>query len=247
MRSIVGTALLVLLVGTAPAAQTAREKEEAQRHLRAGQEAMELERFEEAAREFQAAIALDPRLELAHYGLGRVHMATKRYAQAVDAFASCRNVFLGNIAEDQGNRLTREQSIERQLQNLREYRRSLESGRVRSRNQSDSIRRVDDEIRQLEGMRGRGAAGVADVPPYILTALGSAYFRTGAFADAEREWRQAIAVDPTVGEVHNNLAVVLLLTRRYDEAEKEIQLAEKNGFRVSQGLKDDLRAKRGKS
>jgi Flp pilus assembly protein TadD len=82
------------------------------------------------------------------------------------------------------------------------------------------------------------------VPPYILTALGSAYFRTGAFPEAEREWREALAVDPSVGEIHNNLAVVLMLTKRFDEAEKEIQLAEKNGFRVSQGLKDDLKARR---
>jgi hypothetical protein len=35
-----------------------------------------------------------------------------------------------------------------------------------------------------------------------------------------------------------------MLTKRFDEAEKEIQLAEKNGFRVSQGLKDDLKARR---
>jgi tetratricopeptide (TPR) repeat protein len=220
-------AAFVLLLGAAVPAQTDREKEEAQRHLRAGQEAMEVEQFDEAEREFQAAIRLDPRLELAHYGLGRVYMATKQYARAVDAFSSCRNVFIGNTADDQGLRLTREQNIDRQLQSLREYRRSLESGRVRSRNQADSIRRVDDEIRQLERIRGRTDGGETDVPPYILTALGSAYFRTGAFVDAEREWRQAIAVDTTVGEVHNNLAVVLMLTRRYDETEKEIQLAEK--------------------
>jgi Flp pilus assembly protein TadD len=44
--------------------------------------------------------------------------------------------------------------------------------------------------------------------------------------------------------VHNNLAVVCMLTGRYDDAEKEIQLAEKNGFRVNQGLKDDVKARK---
>jgi hypothetical protein len=93
-------------------------------------------------------------------------------------------------------------------------------------------------------MRRRDPAGAAQTPPYILTALGSAYFRTGAFADAEREWRLAAAVDPTVGEIHNNLAVVCMLTGRVDEADREVELAEKHGFKVSPGLKADIKVQR---
>jgi tetratricopeptide (TPR) repeat protein len=236
--------MLVTLGAASASMQTDRDKEEALRHLRAGQEAMEVERWDEAEREFRSAIDLNPRLGPAHYGLGRVHMATRRYPKAIDAFVSCRNVFLGNVAETQGQRLAVEQKIDEQLLSLRDFRRALESGRLRSRDVAGSIRRVDDEIRQLERMRQRTPGATPQVPPYILTALGSAYFRTGAFPEAEREWREALAVDPSVGEIHNNLAVVLMLTKRFDEAEKEIQLAEKNGFRVSQGLKDDLKARR---
>jgi Flp pilus assembly protein TadD len=82
------------------------------------------------------------------------------------------------------------------------------------------------------------------LPPFILTALGGAYFRTGAFADAEREWRRAAVVDPSIGEIHNNLAVVCMLTGRYDEAEREIELAQKAGFTVPAKLKEDLRSRR---
>ena len=35
-----------------------------------------------------------------------------------------------------------------------------------------------------------------------------------------------------------------MLTERYDEAEREIQLAEKAGFRVSEGLKQELKTRR---
>ena len=94
-------------------------------------------------------------------------------------------------------------------------------------------------------MRRRDPGGSIPTPPYILTALGSAYFRTGAFADAEREWRAAAAVDPTIGELHNNLAVVCMLTERYAEAAREIELAEKLGFRVSPDLKQELAARKG--
>ncbi|HXW07660.1 MAG TPA: tetratricopeptide repeat protein [Vicinamibacterales bacterium] len=236
----------LLLLGTAAAAaQTERQKEEALLHVKAGNAALEVERWDEAAREFNAAIQLDPRLELAYCGLGRVHMATRRYPRAIDAFTSCRNVFLGNVAEGQGQQLEIEQRIDKQLLNLKDQRSALQSGRVRSRDVQASLRRVDDQIRQLERLRGRAPGAAPAVPPYILTALGSAYFRAGAFAEAEREWREAVSVDPSVGEIHNNLAVVLMLTNRLDEAEKEIALAERHGFRVSQGLKDDLEARKG--
>ncbi|HXB56039.1 MAG TPA: hypothetical protein VN461_14740 [Vicinamibacteria bacterium] len=39
-------------------------------------------------------------------------------------------------------------------------------------------------------------------------ALGSAYYRSGALGDAEREYLAGIKVKPGFGEAHNNLAVV---------------------------------------
>lgn len=71
--------------------------------------------------------------------------------------------------------------------------------------------------------------------------LGSAYFRSDATADAEREYRAALAVDPKLGEAHNNLAVVCLLTGRYPQADAEITGAEKAGFRVNPQLKEDVK------
>jgi Flp pilus assembly protein TadD len=59
--------------------------------------------------------------------------------------------------------------------------------------------------------------------------------------DAEREYRAALAVDPKLGEAHNNLAVVCMLTGRYGEAEQEIKAAEKSGFKVNPQLKEDLK------
>ena len=63
--------------------------------------------------------------------------------------------------------------------------------------------------------------------------------------DAEREYRAAIEVDPTLGEGHNNLAVVLMLTGRYADAEREVKAAEDNGFVVSPQFKADLRKRGG--
>ena len=244
MRYLITPLLIILATAAIRAGQTDRDRNEALRHLRAGQEALEVEKFEEAEREFKTAIGLDPRLELAHHGLGRVYMATKRYVSAVDAFTSSRNVFQANIADALGQRLADHRNLDDQIRTLRDLRNGLQSGRVRTRNVASSLQRVDDEISQLETLRRRDPDRATPTPPYITVALGSAYFRTGAFADAEREWRLALAVDANIGEVHNNLAVVCMLTGRYDEAEREIQLAEKSGFRVSPAFKEELKAKK---
>jgi Tfp pilus assembly protein PilF len=109
------------------------------------------------------------------------------------------------------------------------------------------LAQIDDQIRQLEGMRRRDSTvGTVVTPAYISVALGSAYFRTNAFPDAEREWRAALAANPKLGEAHNNLAVVLMLTGRFDEAEREVELAEKAGHKVSDRFKDDLKAAKAK-
>ena len=220
------------------------DRQEALTHLQAGQEAMARERFEVAEREFREAIRLNPRLELAHYGLGQVLMATRRYERAVDAFVSCRNLFQVNVAADQDGQVTYERRLDDQIQSKRDELRALETGRARTTNTASSANRVRSELGQLERLRRRSRESTPEIPAFILTALGSAYFRTGAFADAEREWRLAVTVEPTIGEIHNNLAVVCMVTGRYDEAEREIQLAEKAGFRVSPAFKEELKSKK---
>ena len=80
------------------------------------------------------------------------------------------------------------------------------------------------------------------VPSFVSMALGSAFFRLGRLADAEREYKATVAVDPKTGEAYSNLAVVYLETGRFDEAEKAIKAAEKTGFKVNPQLKDDVKA-----
>ena len=55
----------------------------------------------------------------------------------------------------------------------------------------------------------------------------------GAIADAEVEFRAVLARDPKSGDAHHNLALVLTITDRLDEAEREIAAAEKAGAPVT--------------
>ena len=236
----------LLLSASAPAAGQTNQARAVQ-HLREGQNALQREQWEEAEREFKRAIELDPLLELAHYGLGQTYMATKRYVEAVRAFVATRDTFHRAVGEQITNRVVAEQRFDEQIRALRDQRRAIESGRLRTSgtNVTSVLAQIDDQIRQLESMRRRdGDAGTPVTPTYISVALGSAYFRTNAFADAEREWRAAVQVNPKLGEAHNNLAVVLMLTGRFDEAEREVELAEKAGHRVSDAFKLDLKTRK---
>ena len=239
----IGVALGANLVSVQQVRLAEIDRQSALTHLRAGQEALARERYQEAEREFREAIRLNPRLELAHYGLGQVFMAIRQYQQAVDRFTICRDLFQHNTADDEDARASQQRRLDDQIQSKRDELRMLASGRIRT-TMPGSVDRVRSELSQLERLRQRGRESVGPMPPFILTALGSAYFRTGGFAEAEGEWRKALTVDPNIGELHNNLAVVCMETGRYEEAEKEIQLAEKAGFRVSDGLKQDLKARK---
>jgi tetratricopeptide (TPR) repeat protein len=215
-------------------------------HMRAGQQALQIERWEEAEREFKTAIEFDPLLELAHYGLGQSYMGQKRYAESVQVFRRCREVFHNNESARMADNVDAQRRLDDQIQSLRDEKHALQTGRVHVQNLQAKLNQLDTQIAGLETQRRRDHNSASQTPAYISTALGSALFRTGAFPDAEQEWRNAVAVDSSIGEVHNNLAVVYMLTGRFDEAEREVKLAEKNGFRVSEGLKQDIKARKGK-
>lgn len=239
--------VVAFAIGTVAAApvQTPQSRAAVQ-HLRAGQDALQSERWEEAEREFKQAIELDPLLDLAHYGLGQTYMATKRYVEAVKAFTGARDAFHKAAGDQITNSVAWEQRLDDQIRSLRDTSRALESGRLRSSgtNVSTKVGEIESQIRQLEAMRRKDRVTAPVTPAYISLALGSAYFRTSAFPDAEREWRAALEANPKLGEAHNNLAVVLMLTGRFDEAEQEIDLAEKNGHKVSDQFKADLKARK---
>ena len=109
----------------------------------------------------------------------------------------------------------------------------------------DRLRQLQQQRREIEDYIARGSnMTVANsVPAFVYLALGSAYFRTEQFPDAEREYRAAIAVEPKSGEAFNNLAALYLQTGRYKEADEAVKSAERAGFRVHPQLKQDIKDK----
>ena len=100
--------------------------------------------------------------------------------------------------------------------------------------------RAEQHLRDLENERTR-LNQTFQPQPEVLLALGSAHFRNGDRDSALAEWRAAVEGNPKLGEAHNNLAVIYMMSGKKTEAESAVKLAEKAGFRVNPQLKADIK------
>jgi Flp pilus assembly protein TadD len=233
-------ALLTIFSGSSVIAQKIADEPsrlEALRLFRNGQELLASERFELAAEAFSGAIAKDGLLTVAHYGLGQAYMQLQRFADAVTAYKGC----IDASRALHGLRQTNQFEVDRQRQDsIRALKETL-GPNVKM----DPLKRtqVEQQLRDLENQRTSIDAPF-QAPAEVLLALGSAYFRKGDSEEAEIEWKAAVAVNPKLGQAHNNLAFVYMQSGRFDEAEQELKLAEKSGFRVNPQFKEDLKKRR---
>jgi tetratricopeptide (TPR) repeat protein len=244
MRRLALSLLLCAIAFRVHAAEPIDEKQrrEATQHYRKGDEALRSERFEDAEREFRKAVELDPLMTLGHYGLGQSYMALKRYPDAVKAFQGCRDAFQSIATLGATDQAEMDRRRDQEIAGLRDSIAILQrNSRLENQNQNN-IRQMEDRVRDLERQRKAGGAAL-EMPAEVPFSLGSAYFRTGALADAEREYGSALKINPKLGEAHNNLAVVYLLTDRAEPARKEVEAAEKAGFKVNPRLKQDIEGK----
>jgi tetratricopeptide (TPR) repeat protein len=254
MGTKLAAALAVMAISVSVSAyqqqtQSALNRERAKPAYTRGLDYMRAESWPEAAKAFQEAIEIDPEFDLAYYWLGRVDMNMKKFTDAVAAYQKARAVILAEAGRHFSSQQERLRYRQDRLTELDETIRQMQSGAQTGQNQ-ERLRQLQEYRRQLVERNERGTTNLtvdASVPAFLSLALGSAYFRAEKFADAEREYKAAIAVDPKTGEAYNNLAVVYLQTGRADEAEKAAKSAEKNGFRVNPMLKESIAAAKKKS
>jgi tetratricopeptide (TPR) repeat protein len=211
-----------------------------QERLKEGQRLMSQDKFAEAAAAFEEAISIDSLLMMAHYGLGTARMALKEYPAAIAAFQAARDAFEKRAAALANKRFETESAREDRIRVLKEKIRNTPD-RGSNRIEEAQIQEWRAEVASLESSQ-ESSQRASQPPPGLTLALGSAYFRTGQLADAEREYRAAIEAQPKLGEPRSNLAVVLLITGHPAEAKEQLRLAKKSGFKPPAGLEADIDA-----
>lgn len=241
LRSAVVLALLVNVVS----AQASLERDRARSHYRKGWEFMRVEAWPDAAKEFQNAIDIDPQFEDAHYMLGRANMSMKKYADAITSYTRSRDLYRAQAGRQFSNQQEAQRYRQDRLTEIDEMIRQAQTGPQNLAAQ-ERMRQLQEYRRQIQlnFQRGGNITIENSVPAFVSLALGSAYFRSGKLADAEREYKAAIAADPKTGEAHSNLAVVYFETGRYDEADRSVAAAEKAGYKVHPQLKRDISEKK---
>ena len=244
MRQGLIAALIVALVSGTAAAQTSVERQRAMPFARKAWEFIRAEAWPDAAKTFQQAIDTDREYEDAYYGLGLANMRMKKYADAIQAYVKCRDLYRAQAGKQFTNRQDAQRYRQDRLVEIDEQIRLTQTG-PQSLTTQDRIRQLQDQRRQIQDYisRGNNVTVENSVPAFVYADLGSAYFRTEQWADAEREYKAAIAVDPKSGATLNNLAVLYLQTGRYKEADDAVRAAEKAGFKVHPQLKQDIKAK----
>ena len=243
IRSLVA-ALLIATIATA-AAQSPADRQRARLQNALGWDYMKAEQFENAVKAFQGAVEIDPTFEMPWYGLGRAHLSLKQYVAAVSAFSRCRDLY----AQQAGRQFTNQQEAQRfredRVIEIDEMIRQLQT-RPQTMQTQDQLRQLQEQRRQIQEIITRGNNNLtieSTVPAWVSLSLGSAYFRSGKLADAEREFKAAIEADRRSGEAINNLAVVYFETQRYALADTTLQNAKKTGFKVNPELEKAIREK----
>ena len=238
--------ILVMLTAVSPAfaQHNPAERARAATQNRLGWDYMRAESWDKAAAAFQTAIDIDPTFEVPYYGLGRADLALKQYVAAIAALAKCRDLYqaqvgrqFANAQEAQRYRQDRITEIDEQIRMANSMPPSIQ--------QQDLLRQLGNQRRDVQDAIAKGINVNLDatVPPWVSLSLGSAYFRSGKMADAEREYKATIAADNKSGEAHNNLAVVYLETERFTDALNSINAAKKTGFKVNPELEKAIRSK----
>jgi len=221
-------------------------------HYRLAWEAFRIERWQDAVKEFKAVLEIDSKYKLAYYGLGRSYMGLKRFADATAAYERCEMLYEGEASET--FRSAQEADTIRQA-DLDQLRIAINTLSARASNTgaistatANQLRQLRDQAQRIQIKReilNNGLSLRSSVPAFVSLALGSAYFRSERFRDAERAYRAALDVDPKLGEAWNNLAALYLLTGRIDQAERAVQAAEKAGYHVHPELRADIRRQKG--
>ena len=235
-----------LLLGPTP------DSIQAQERLKEGQQLMSSEKFEEAAQAFREAIALDPapghgalRPRPGAHGAEAVPVGGDRLSRRARGLPEARR----RTITTGGWRTTPPARTGSAPSRTRSARAGAAGDRHRSRRAADrhaagSTHRGNGRSRSRRcSSRKEWIRSLPTLPPGLPLALGSAYFRSGQLADAEREYRAALVLKPEAGRApeqpRGGPAPHGPCRRRRRSSWRS---AEKSGFRVSAGLKKDVEA-----
>lgn len=176
-----------------------------------------LDRLDEAERAFTECVRLDPKVALAHAGLGWIALRRGHPAEAV---AHLRRAVCLKPADPYAWHVLADA-----FGDLGDRRNQIEAARQRARVAPTVDSLVYLAVVQHEASRdGQAVAPLEEAlridprNPDVLAQLGMVLATLGCLPDAEKLLRQALAIDPSFGGAWHNLGLVLVRQERREAA-----------------------------
>lgn len=195
-------------------------------HLNAGMCLHKMRNFDAAKVELRESIRSKPDYELAHAGLGFVLSDLYDYNGSIVEYKKALALKPDNVDSHNGLGWAYVSNGDH-VSAIREYREAkrLDPKRLDVRQNLASALMHEDPAASITEFREL----VAMAPDYPVChqCLGNALYRTGRMADAEKEYRTAVRLDPTLVGARIGLGLIQEAAKNYDQALVEYRAAEK--------------------
>ena len=246
-----------LLAATATFAASDTQERELRRAMAEadrGTSALEKGNLKKARESFERALAAVPDFPQGHLGLGHLAMREKRFDDALKEFRAAEAGYKGMSSLTIQMETARYARSRDELQDLRARLSQLDSRVMQSQSRAalgtatgpseGQLERersqVQSRIQVLEGMKPPDSSTAREAPAEVLFFEGNALFNLKRTPEAIAVWEAALARDPKLPLVANNLAVAYWMTGRLDDAREAMERAEALGFKVNPNFRADL-------
>jgi tetratricopeptide (TPR) repeat protein len=154
--------------------QTNTDGERARKRYLAGWDHMRAEEFDRAAEEFHSAIELNPKYSIAYFSLGRACQNLHRYADAVQALSTSRDLYRPQASAKFNSQMEADRYRQDRLMEFQDMRNQVAKGPQSDRTQN-SIRQVGNAIRTTQEEKSNVLRVLERVARDRLVHLGSAH------------------------------------------------------------------------
>ncbi|MCI0655678.1 MAG: hypothetical protein L0170_01230 [Acidobacteria bacterium] len=198
-------------------------------------------KLSEGEGELLEAVKTFPQLAEGYIELGNLSMRRGEFREGLERYQKASKA----LSELQGIKRLQEVERQRQLQESIDLLNERISDLSRSQRTSDQgkIQQAMVRLEKLQQER-TNAQPTMESPftPEVHFLVGTALMKLERFEEAGKEFQSALALRPSFGEAHNNLAVVLYYRRDYPACWAHLRAAEQAGVRVDPRFKEELSA-----
>ena len=223
-----------------------QDYQRARQHFHRGLDQFQAADYERAGESFSSALAIFPQHAEAALHLGLCNYYLQDYETALRYIEEAMEKYMQFAALRLRLEYDEYDDARERLVELRAAKQELEARRARGGQSQAAASQAIVEVQRLEAEIGRlqGISPPATTEPVVPAKYhfhcGNCYMQMQRYNEAYRRFLQAIEVDPEHGDAQHNLAIILYMARRYDDAWLHLQLAKQYGAETSPQFEEAL-------